>query len=173
MSYTTKFVPKNKHKYLGSKLIICRSLWERSFAKYCDDSKRILKWAVEPFSIVYYDEGKKKNREYFPDFYIELEDGRKMVIEIKPLKETLPPTSKRGKTRKYLKEESTFITNQCKWKTANEFCERNGWKFVVFTEKTLSNMGIKIIQANSLLRRKRVGVEKKSVKYTNKQLKGK
>lgn len=145
MAYQTKYNPINKTKYIGTKKIICRSLWERSFAKYCDNNDKIVKWAVEPFSIPYFDAGTKKNRRYFPDFYLEMEDGKKIIVEIKPHTQTKPPTSTRRTKRTFLAEQ-TYMTNQSKWFACDKFCKEKGWEFKVVTEKTLEAMGITIIK---------------------------
>lgn len=173
MAYKTKFNPKNRSKYIGKTgNIICRSLWERSFAKYCDESKEIIKWAIEPFAIPYFDYGTQKNRKYFPDFYLEKENGMIMVVEIKPFKETHPPETAKN-SKKYFIAEQTYATNMSKWKSAKALCEKKGWEFCVVTEQTLEQMGIPIIKSNAVFRRKRVGTEKRNVKYTNKPLKRK
>ena len=41
------------------------------------------------------------------------------------------------KTKKYITEVVTYGVNQAKWKAAEEFCEKRGWKFKVLTEKDL------------------------------------
>ena len=46
MSYKGKFRPKNPKKYKGDPTnIIYRSLLERRFMVYCDDTPAIIKWA--------------------------------------------------------------------------------------------------------------------------------
>ena len=107
MAYTTKYNPTNPKKYKGdSNNIICRSLWERKFAKYADLNENVLEWASEEIQIKYFDPTTKKVRRYFPDFYVKYldKDGkiRKAIIEIKPLKETQEPVRKKGKSNKTL-----------------------------------------------------------------------
>lgn len=155
MAYQTKFTPRNKSKYIGkSSGIICRSLWERSFAKYCDANNKIIRWGVEPFSIPYYDIGQNKNRRYYPDFYVEYSDGRKYLIEIKPDYETKPPKAKPG-TDRFIIAESTWTTNKCKWQAAKELCRQRKWKFWIVTEHVLKEMGIKIIKPTTPKRRRK------------------
>jgi hypothetical protein len=162
--YSGRYKLKNKSKYVGDKLnIYYRSLWERSFCKWCDTSRKVVKWAIEPFSIPYFDRGTNKNRRYNPDFYIEMEDGKKFLIEIKPDYETKPPKMRKG-TKKYILAEQTYQTNQSKWYSAIEYCKQKGWSFKVVTEYTLEQMGIKIL---SKPRKKRKKVSKKKVKFTN------
>ena len=55
MAYSGKFIPKNRNKYKGNpKKIVYRSLWERSFMKYCDSNPSILEWSSEEIIIPYY-----------------------------------------------------------------------------------------------------------------------
>jgi hypothetical protein len=63
------------------------------------------------------------------------------MFEIKPYRETQPPT-RRG--RNYKQQAIVYIINQSKWKQAKEFCAKQNWKFVVWTEKELGKMGINI-----------------------------
>lgn len=167
--YTGKYKPRHKSKYIGDKCnIIYRSLWERGFCKWCDNNTKVVKWAIEPFAIKYYDQGQRKYRKYYPDFFIEMESGKKMIIEVKPDYETKPPKMKKG-TKKYMVAESTYITNQSKWSTIKLYCEDKGWSFKVVTEHTLQKMGIKLVKQLPP-RKKRKGTSKKKVKYTNKPI---
>jgi len=166
--YSGYYKPKHKSKYIGDKRnIYYRSLWERSFCKWCDLNNKVMKWAIEPFVIPYYDKGQKKYRKYNPDFYIKMENGKRYLIEIKPDHETKPPKVKR-RTKRTLLAESTYITNQSKWDTATIYCKKNNMEFRVVTEFTMKEMGIKIITTPPRKRRKK-GVSKKKVKYTNRK----
>ena len=59
------------------------------------------------------------------------------MIEIKPEKQTKEP--KMGKKRKktYLNEALTYEINKQKWQAAKNFCDQNGIKFMILTEKDL------------------------------------
>ncbi len=165
--YKGRYKPRNKSKYVGDKRnIIYRSLWERSFCKWCDRSNNVIKWALEPLMISYFDQGKNKYRKYHPDFYMEMANGDKLLVEVKPDYETKPPKMKKG-TKRYIIAESTFITNQSKWIAAREYCKQKGWKFQIVTEHVMKDMGIKLITTPP--RRKKKGVSKKKVKYTNRK----
>jgi hypothetical protein len=143
MAYTTKYKPINPKKYKGDvNNIICRSLWERKFAKYADTNDNVLEWAVEEIIIPYFDPTTKKMRRYFPDFYIKYVDRegkiKKAIIEIKPLRETQEPKRTKGKSNKTLISETlTYVKNQAKWEAAREFCKDNLIEFRVMTEKEL------------------------------------
>lgn len=145
MAYKNKYKPKNLKKFESTKdYIICRSLWERSFAKWCDKNYTVKRWAFEPFFIPYYDIVRKKERKYYPDFVIELNNGNSYLIEVKPKAQTKEP--KKRNTKRYLIEKYTYITNSCKWNAAKKFCDKNNMIFSLFTEDDFSDLGIKIIK---------------------------
>ena len=48
MAYKGKYQLKNTHKYIGNPMnVIYRSLWERKFMVYADNSDNILEWGSE------------------------------------------------------------------------------------------------------------------------------
>lgn len=135
------FKPSYPKKYIGNPdMIVYRSSWERKFCRYCDTNENIVKWASEEIAIRYYNPAKKRMARYFPDFYVEYKskDGKnkKVLIEVKPARETKPPQYKR-RTKSALIAESLYTQNQAKWAAAQEFCEDNGWEFRILTEKEL------------------------------------
>lgn len=137
------FRPKNPNKYKGDPTqIVYRSSWERIFMNYCDLREDIQKWNSEEVVIPYYDPIQKKWRRYFPDFLIQYKnkEGTIMteVVEVKPHKEVVgPPVNPKRKTKSWVYEVKTYVTNQSKWKAAEEFCENRGWSFRIVTEKEL------------------------------------
>ena len=61
-----------------------------------------------------------------------------VVIEVKPMSQSIPPTIKPNKNnRKYLREVMTYGINEAKWKAATEYCKDRKWRFMVMTEKEL------------------------------------
>ena len=118
MSYKGIFKPSNPKKYKGDRYnIIYRSLWERKFMKYCDNTDNILEWSSEEFFIPYKDPTVKKVRRYFPDFFIKYKDKngtiRRSVIEVKPMRETIEPKVTKGKSKKtMLTEQINYVRNQ-------------------------------------------------------------
>lgn len=141
MSYRGIYKPENPKKYIGDATkIVYRSLWERKLMRYCDTTEQVLKWASEEIAIPYYNPVKKRAAKYFPDFYMEYIDKdkvkRKVLIEVKPAKETKPPQYKR-RTKNVLIAEAMFEQNTAKWKAAREFCLDQGWEFRIMTEKEL------------------------------------
>lgn len=57
------------------------------------------------------------------------------VVEIKPKKQTKPPTN--TKRRSYVTEMATYMINNSKWKSAETFCSEKGWNFKILTEEDL------------------------------------
>jgi len=141
--YQGRFTPKNYEKYKGNyKNIIYRSSWELRFMKYCDENANILEWGSEEFSIPYFDTTTNKIRNYFPDFIIKIKENsgkiKKYIIEVKPEKQTKPPTQNKNKRKKtFITEALAYEKNIAKWKAATEFCLDNGIEFKIITEKEL------------------------------------
>ena len=140
----TEYVPVYFEKYVGKTPIICRSSWEEAFCRWADFSRAIVKWASEDVVIRYQDpitpirNGKPYMRNYFPDYTIETVNGEVYLIEVKPLKQTKPPTRSKNKSqRTLLTEEKTWKVNQAKWKAAENYCKRRGWTFKIITEREL------------------------------------
>ena len=48
-----KFIPKNKEKYVGTKMPTYRSSWEQAFMRLCDEHPNVYKWASESIRIPY------------------------------------------------------------------------------------------------------------------------
>lgn len=145
MAYKTRFLPKNIAKYgPGDPMnIVCRSLWERKFAKYCDETAGILRWSSEEIVIPYVSPLDGQTHRYFPDFLIEVQSQtgvRHFLIEIKPRAQTQPPKPRKRK-RKFLEESATFAKNQAKWAAAQDYCRKRGWHFLVLTESDLYGKG--------------------------------
>jgi hypothetical protein len=87
----------------------------------------------------------KKLHRYFVDLLIQMDNKKTYLIEIKPKSQTQPPKARSRKTKKYINEQLTYIKNNDKWEAATQFAEHKGWKFQVWTEETLKNLGIKIL----------------------------
>jgi len=138
-----KYLPRNPEKYKGdSSNIIYRSSWERTFMKWCDLNESIKSWQSEEKCLWYRDPVTKKNRRYFPDFIIRYMDSDGLIItemiEIKPHKQVVgPPKDPKRKTKSWINEVHTYITNQAKWEAARKVCEDRGWRFRLITEYEL------------------------------------
>jgi len=140
----TKYVPVYPEKYKGRPPIICRSSWEEAFCRWADYSSGVIGWSSEEIVIKYQDplepirNNKPRFRRYYPDFVIETKNGDTYLIEVKPYKQTIPPTRSSNKSRKtMLTEDRAYKTNQAKWRSARAYCLRKGWIFKIITEKEL------------------------------------
>ena len=142
MAYKGRYTPKNPKKYKGDHHnIVYRSLWERKFMVYCDNSDNILEWGSEEIIIPYLSPWDGKLHRYFPDFYIKVKQAsgniKKFIIEVKPKKQTKPPKPVSRKTRRWLNEVKTYSINEAKWKHAKEWCSNNDMEFKILTEEEL------------------------------------
>jgi hypothetical protein len=145
MSYKGKYQPSFPKKYKGDPTnIVYRSLWERTFMKYCDMNENILEWFSEEIAVPYRSPIDNKIHRYFPDFYIKVKESngsiKKYIIEIKPKKQTVEPIPQKRKTKGYIYEVYEYAKNQAKWKAAEEWCADRGYEFKVLTE---DDLGIK------------------------------
>lgn len=141
--------PVNKDKYMGkTKFAVCRSSWETAVCRWMDYNSAILQWKSEPFGIPYMDKTKKDHkgmpsrRMYFVDYIAKIKNRNGSIdvwlIEVKPHKETIPPRKSKRKAKKTaIYEERTWQVNTAKWKAAQNYCDRKGWRFKIITEKEL------------------------------------
>ena len=142
MAYSGKYVVKNKDKYKGDySKVVYRSMWERHAFNWCDNNPKVKYWHSEETIIPYYYDVDKKYHRYFMDLKITFTSGKTILVEIKPQKETMPP-KRPDKTRRYLNESLTYVKNMNKWKAASSYAKDRGWTFQIWTEKTLTEMGI-------------------------------
>jgi hypothetical protein len=141
MAYSGYYKVKNPKKYKGDFTnVIYRSLWEKSVFMWCYANPKVRGWSSEEIIIPYYYEADKRYHKYFPDVKIIFED-KTLLIEIKPEKETVPPTGPK-RTKKYINEGFTYIKNMNKWQAAESYCKDRKWEFQIWTEKTLQEMGL-------------------------------
>ena len=143
MAYSGFYKPKNPGKYRGNPTrIIYRSLWERKYMVYCDNTPYILEWGSEEVIIPYLSPIDGKPHRYYPDFYIKVREksGKisKYIVEIKPKKQTKPPYGKDKRTRAYKNAVLTFAKNRAKWDAAENYCDNRQMKFLILTEDHLA-----------------------------------
>jgi len=142
MAYSGKYTVVNKEKYRGNpREVVYRSHWEKLCFIWCDNNPSIKEWSSEEIIVPYYYDVDKKYHRYFPDLKIKFTNGRTILVEIKPEKETAPPKGQR-RTKQYIAEGLTYIKNMRKWEAAESYCKDRGWEFQVWTEKTLQEMNI-------------------------------
>ena len=137
-----EYTPKHKEKYAGIRNPVYRSSWELKFMKYLDHAPNVLMWNSERIGIPYINPVSKKKATYYPDFYMKVVDKEKniqtYIIEIKPVKETVPPINSSGKSQKTLiYEHKQWMINVEKWKAAMKYCKLRDYQFKIITEKQL------------------------------------
>lgn len=142
MAYSGRYKVKNISKYQGDPdKVVYRSSWEKYCFQWCDKSPKVKKWSSEEVVVPYRWEIDKKMHRYFVDLKITFEDGKTILVEIKPDKETAPP-KRPDKSKRYIGEAMTYVKNMNKWEAANEYAKDRGWEFQIWTEETLYSMGI-------------------------------
>ena len=147
MSYKGKWRPKNRHKYAGDPTkITYRSLWDRQTFRWCGSNPDIKYWSSETVVVPYRSAADGKMHRYYVDLKITFNNGKTILVEIKPKKQTKAPEKQTRKTRRYLKEVLTYSRNISKWKYASEYAKDHGWEFQIWTEETLKDLGIKILK---------------------------
>jgi hypothetical protein len=142
MAYSGKFSPRNTNKYLGDPTNVWyRSLWERRVMVRLDDDPNVIEWSNEEIIIPYLSPIDGRWHRYFPDFFVRVKNRHgvqeAMILEVKPLKQAVPPQVKKRITRQYIQEVATYGINEAKWKAATEYCKDRNWTFKVITEKDL------------------------------------
>ena len=139
------YKPHDLDKYVRPQPVVYRSSWERKFMIWCDTNERVLMWSSEPVEIPYWSTFYKKQRTYYPDFYIKIlkEDGseEQLIVEIKPeaqIKKPEPPKTNSKKAiegYKFLAEQ--YVTNRDKYISAKKYAEDRNCRFVIMTENSL------------------------------------
>jgi hypothetical protein len=147
MSYKGRFSPKHPEKYRGNPTdIIYRSLWERQVFKWCDNTDAVIEWSSETTVIPYKCRTDGKMHRYFCDLTIKFKNGKKLLVEIKPRKQTLPPEKKKRVTKAYLAEVMQYAKNISKWEAAKEYADERGWEFKIWDEEFLrKELGLSIL----------------------------
>jgi len=133
------FTPKNADKFIGTKAVY-RSGLELKFMRFCDNNPNVLKWSSENVVIPYISPVDGRVHRYFVDNFVLIKEGnqiKKYLVEIKPYKQTMAPTTKYRKREHLLYEQQMYSVNQAKWASAREFCAKKGLEFLILTEKDL------------------------------------
>lgn len=115
-----RFNNKTGYEFSNKKGIQIRYLssWEQKFIRFIDKSNEISK-IYDMIPILYYNPEKLKDSYYFADFYLELSDGVKVLIEIKPHR---------------------LVDNKIvalKRNAALDYCKSNGIYYITLTEREL------------------------------------
>jgi len=129
-------------KYRGKSNPIYRSSWELKFFRWCDLNENVIEWNSENV-VIPYRIGNGKPRRYIVDNTVTIREGssiKRYLVEIKPYKQTQPPTSHGNKKKStIIYEQYTFAKNKCKWGAAKQWCTKNRYEFLILTEKDLFN----------------------------------
>ena len=142
MAYSGKYKPKNLNKYRGDPdKVTYRSHWEKLCFLWCDRNPDIKYWSSEETVVPYFWDIDKRYHRYFVDLKITFNNGKTILVEIKPAKETEPPKNA-NKSKRYIGEAMAYVKNMNKWEAANAYAKDRGWEFQIWTEKTLNSMGI-------------------------------
>jgi len=131
--------PLNPKKFIGSTATY-RSGLELKFFRFCDKNPNVLKWGSENVVVPYISPIDKRYHRYYVDNYVVIKEGDKVVkylIEIKPDKQTRPPTTKYRKKTHLIYEQKQYAVNISKWAAAREFCKKKGLVFRIITDKDL------------------------------------
>ena len=137
--------PRQPDKYKGSWPILYRSSYELRFMNWCDTNNNITEWSSESIIIPYIRPTDGKLHRYFVDNTVKIKDKEgnihKYLVEIKPFKETLPPVNTPRKRHNTLvKENYRYAINSSKWEAAQKWATKNGYKFIIITEKDLKSV---------------------------------
>lgn len=129
-----KYKPK---KYFGDIPIIYRSSYELRFMIICELNSNVIKWSSEQIIIPYLMKEKNKQgkyvmvrHNYHTDFTVFTTNGKKYIIEVKPL--TMSPQSEAQ-----IRRSPQIYKNACKWKAALEWAKKHGYEFKVIQEAHL------------------------------------
>lgn len=116
----------NPEKYIGDPTKVrYMSSWELECFRVLDNNPNVIHWSSEEIAIPYIKPTDGKLHKYYPDLFIccRTKSGEKKwtLIEIKPLAQTKPPSSR---SKHLLYEQITHAVNLSKWKAAQAWCER-------------------------------------------------
>lgn len=135
------YIPKKPLKWINimetsePQPIVFRSGWEQQFYKWMDETTAIYRCGVEIIKILYKDPIKNRMSYYVPDAYMEYLDDlkrpHKVLIEIKPLKETSLKETSNGY------DKLMVAKNSMKWAAAIQYCKKRGIEFKVMHEHNL------------------------------------
>ena len=135
------FLPQHPLKWINimetqeTQPIVFRSGWEKQFYEWMDSTPAIYRCGVEIIKILYKDPIKNRMSFYIPDAYMEYLDNlkrpRKVLVEIKPLKEASLKESSNGY------DKLMVAKNAMKWSAAIQYCKKRGIEFKVMHEHNL------------------------------------
>lgn len=137
------YKPKYPEKYKGTFPIVYRSGLELKSFRYLDNNPNVITWGSESVVIPYQSPADGKLHRYFVDIVAALKtkDGeiKKLLIEVKPEKQTRPPIINNNKKQStMIYEKYQWAINQAKWNAAKSWCKAKGYLFIILNEKHLN-----------------------------------
>jgi hypothetical protein len=137
------FTPKYPDKYRGSLPIYYRSNMELKVLRMLDNNSNIITYGSESVVIPYTSPLDNRLHRYFVDMVAALKDKegniKKLLIEVKPLKQTQPPVfSNRKSNKTLLYENKQYALNMAKFSAAKQWCEKNNYTFLILTEREIA-----------------------------------
>ena len=128
-------------KYKGGSNPKYRSSWELKFFRWCDSNPNVVEWSSESIAVPYTSPLDGRGHRYFVDNVVKIKEGNNIVkylIEIKPKRQTMKPTSHGNKKKSTILYESMeYVRNIAKWEAAKKWCSTRGYKFQILTEDHL------------------------------------
>ena len=121
--------------YIGQCGSVIASIGAMSLTATILRSGVVKKWLYHTWDV------DKRMHRYFMDLKITFTNGKTLLVEVKPDKETRPP-KRPDKSKRYINEAMTYVKNRNKWETAEVYAKDRGWSFEIWTEKHLTEMGI-------------------------------
>ena len=138
------FKPINKAKCLNKSDIVYRSGLESKLMMQLDKNSNVISWSSEAVIIPYWKPGENRIARYFVDFYAKLKIGdtvKEYLFEVKPHRQISKPVANKNKKQStILYENIQYAINTAKWKAAEEYCAKKGYKFLIITEKNIETI---------------------------------
>jgi hypothetical protein len=138
------FTAHNKQKYRGKFPIVYRSSLELKVFRWFDNNPNVITWGSESVVVPYQSPLDGRVHRYFVDLVAALKESngniKKLLIEIKPHKQTLrPEATKNKKVKTMIYEQTQFALNQAKWQAAEAWSKSKGYQFIILTEKHINS----------------------------------
>jgi len=133
---------RNPSRYKGNpNNVVYRSSWECKLFLWLDNESNPVQWWSSEETVIWYRSPvDNRNHRYFPDVTVCFTNGRKVMIEVKPLSQTMPPKRPKKLTESYQNKVMEYGKNSAKWAAAQAYCVMHGMEFRIFTE---TELGIK------------------------------
>ena len=138
----------NPKKYMGTKIPVYKSKWEKKVFYAIDRNPYVLEWGYEVIPIYYHNPVYGRYTVYYPDIFCHIKNTKgvveQLLIEIKPAKMCVPPKQAKppkNKTaqswqkyqrslKRYQSANKDYAINMAKWEAAQRWCMRHKvtWK---------------------------------------------